>query len=419
MTLQELRERRERLVAQMAECVGPNSTFTPENRVKFDGLKTEYDGLGAQIEDAERADALSTIERSTLPEHQRPASEDGVSPERAAAKTLYVRALDKYLRGLHAADLEPDERRALRSGWQAFDARDMSTISGAAGGYVVPPDTRFYGSVVQALLHFGGMEQVGSEIIQTDTGADLPIPTNDDTGNSATIVGEEGDHSGGTEPTFGQKILRAFTYSSKELKASLQFLQDTAIDVETWLGALIGERHSRGQNAHFTTGTGANQPEGVMAASTQGRQAATGNTTSIPFDDVFRLVHSVDVAYRTERCRFMGHDQTALALRLGKDGQGRYLWPEMGNTQAGQPPRLAGYPFVVNNDVAQMAASAKSLSFGDHSYYKIRRVRGVSVVRLDELYAKNGQVAFLGFMRADGGFLAGGDPVKHFANSAA
>jgi len=423
MTTQEMRERREALVAEMADCVPPEGQeWTPENREKFDKLRADHQALAQQIEDAARAEGLDAVQRATLPESQRPA--DVASPEAATAQATYTRALGQYLRGASIMDMTAEERQALRQGYRPIDTagleqRDLSTLSGAAGGYVVAPDTRFYGAIVQAMKFFGGMEQVGAEVITTDTGADLPIPISDDTSNTGAIVSEEGSHTGGTEPTLGQKVLRAYLYSSKELKVSWQFLQDSAIDVETWLGARIGERLARIQNTHFTTGTGANQPEGVMTASTQGRQAATGNTTTIPFDDVFRLIHAVDPAYRNERCRFMMNDATALALRLAKDGNGRYLWPEMGSVQVGQPMRLAGYSVVVNNDVATMAASAKSISFGDHYHYKIRRVSGLTIIRLGELYAANGQVAFLGFMRCDGGLVdAGQNPIQHFANSA-
>ena len=87
--------------------------------------------------------------------------------------------------------------------------------------------------------------------------------------------------------------------------------------------------------------------------------------------------------------------------------------------QAGQPATLAGYPVIPNNDVAQMAASAKAASCGDHSFYKTRRVRGFTFIRLAELYAASGQVGFMAFERADGGWVdPGQNAVKAFQNSA-
>jgi HK97 family phage major capsid protein len=86
---------------------------------------------------------------------------------------------------------------------------------------------------------------------------------------------------------------------------------------------------------------------------------------------------------------------------------------------AGQPDTILGYPFVINQAMAAMAASAKSIIFGDLSKYLIRDVRDVQLIRLDERFAEYHQVGFLAFSRHDGDLLdAGTDPVKHYINAA-
>ena len=78
-----------------------------------------------------------------------------------------------------------------------------------------------------------------------------------------------------------------------------------------------------------------------------------------------------------------------------------------------------GYPYVINQDVAVPAASAKSLLFGALDKYHIREVMDISVLRLVERYADYGQVGFLAFARADGDLVdAGTHPVKYYANAA-
>ena len=134
-----------------------------------------------------------------------------------------------------------------------------------------------------------------------------------------------------------------------------------------------------------------------------------------------RLIHSVDVAYRGPACRFMTSDTTALALELLKDGNGQYIWRNSGNFNGlndSPSSSLRGYPVVINNDMPVLATSAKHTLFGDFSNYYIRQVRGIQVVRLNELYAENGQVGFLAFMRLDGGLIdAGQGPIKYLQNS--
>lgn len=432
----QMRERREQLLREAGALnIGGTGGFsfkTPEDRQKFDALLVDVEAYGVALEDAERGAQLALITRTTLPESQRqmPAGSDD-----EVRKALYQRAVTLYLSGVPMGDMEKDERAALRNGYRPFDAeqraivagaigqRDVNTYSGPAGGFVVAPDTRFYGTIIQAMKFFGGMESAGAQVIETDTAGDMPIPMGDDTGNVGTIIPEAraSGHAGGTSPTLTELVLHGYLYSSKVVKYSWQMARDAGINVDEYVGGLLGERLARIQNTHFTaTGTGSGMPQALSVVATVGRQSVTGNTTSVPFDDVFRLVHSVDAAYRTAVCKWMLHDNSILALRLAKDGQGRYLWPEMGNVQTGQPLSLAGYGVVTNNDMAQMAASAKWGSFGDHRYYKIRRIKGITIVRLNELYAESGQIGVLAFQSADGGFAdAGQHPVKLIQNSAA
>jgi HK97 family phage major capsid protein len=66
-----------------------------------------------------------------------------------------------------------------------------------------------------------------------------------------------------------------------------------------------------------------------------------------------------------------------------------------------------------------MAASAKSIAFGDFSYYKIRDVMDVQMFRFtDSTYTKLGQVGFLAWMRSAGNFIDVGGAVKLFVNAA-
>jgi len=109
----------------------------------------------------------------------------------------------------------------------------------------------------------------------------------------------------------------------------------------------------------------------------------------------------------------MLHDSVLLHLRMLKDGEGRYLWQT--DMRSGAPDSLYGYPMTINQDMASsVAASAKTLLFGQLNRYKIRQVGSMRFRRLDERYADYDQVGFIAFLRQDGGLLdAGTHPVKH------
>jgi HK97 family phage major capsid protein len=107
-------------------------------------------------------------------------------------------------------------------------------------------------------------------VIRTDTGAALPIPTSDDTSNKGAILGENTAASE-VDVSFGQLVLDAYKYSSKYVLVSVEFLQDSSINVAEFIGKALGERIGRIQNDHFTTGTGSSQPNGIVTAATLGR----------------------------------------------------------------------------------------------------------------------------------------------------
>ncbi len=437
MNIKDLRERRQKLIADaravLDKADAEKRNLTPEEVVSQTAMLADAKTLGAQLRNAED---LEIEERGTIPESQREEPRRGAErvayeARRKSLHTLLTRSGDRI-----PAEMDGDlsNIQAVRDAGNLFPAqkdsfillpseqRSNNTLSLGAGGAAIAPDTSMYGRIIEALKFFGGMEAVGSEVMTTETGADLPMATDDDTANVGAIVAEEGSHAGGTSPTMGVKTLHAYLYSSLIVKVSWQLLQDISFDIESYLGRKLGMRLGRIFNTHCTTGTGVNQPWGLATAATVGRQSATGNATSVVADDVIRLIHSVDVAYRNPSCRFMMSDTAALAYELLKDGNGQYIWRTgsgLNGMNDGSASSIRGYGVVINNDMAVPAASAKHTSFGDHSYYKIRRVRAIQIVRLNELYAANGQVGFLAFMRADGGLVdAGQHPVKLLQNSA-
>ncbi len=186
------------------------------------------------------------------------------------------------------------------------------------------------------------------------------------------------------------------------------------------LGAYITKKFARRlgtvTNLHYTTGNGASKPYGVVTQATSGVAAATGQTISVTTDDLIALEHSVDPVYRNG-AQWMFRDSTLRILKQMKDGEGRPIW--LPGIAVKEPDVILGYSYVINTDVAAMAASAKSILFGDFSAYYIRDVLDMTVLRLEERFAEYFQVAFLAFQRTDGRLIdAGQHPIKYYANSA-
>jgi len=235
----------------------------------------------------------------------------------------------------------------------------------------------------------------------------------------------EGQQVTTQDVSISQITFGAWKYSTKLVKVSIELMQDSAFDLEAYLIKKFATRTGRILNTKFTTGAGTTEPNGIVTAATSGGTAvgASGNDggsetggTTIGSDDLVTLEHSVDPLYR-RGARFMMHDATLAAIKKVKDKYGRMLW--MPGLAAATPDTINGYPFLINNDMAQIAVNNKTVLFGDMSLYTIRRVKQMSVLRLEERFADYGQIAFIGFSRYDGNLLdAGTHPVKYLVQAA-
>ena len=233
------------------------------------------------------------------------------------------------------------------------------------------------------------------------------------------IVGENVE-VGSEDATFGTLAHVVYKFSSKDITVPFELLQDSQIDVEAFIENRLVQRIGRATNAFFTTGTGSSQPAGLVTRATTGVTAATGSATSITFDNLLALVHSVDPAYRRAKgVGFMMHDNSLLKVRQIKDTAGRPVFlPGYEGLGQSMGDTILGYRVTVNQDMATMAANAKSIAFGDLEQYYVRDVMDVTLFRFDDsAYAKLGQVGFLAWHRS-GGNLVDTGAVKLYVNSA-
>jgi len=423
--------------------------LSPDENAKFDAIHAEMDGLKGTIDRIQRSEDVereltesrgrktepAPVERrethndlpvrrplADFPRDDEMARLDALRVWLLAGSTERNKLTESELGNAKRLGFDPNQKvldinfslRAMRTlaEKETWQYRAIGVGSGSIGLFTVPNE--MMRPLETALLTYGGMRQV-STVIRTGTGANLPIPTVNDTANMGEIINENSAVNQ-QDVAFGQLVLGAFKYSSKMVLVSVELMQDNSINLANFLGEALGTRIGRITNNHFTTGAGTTLPKGIVTAATSGKVGLTGETTSLIFDDLVDLEHSVDPAYR-QNGRFMFHDKTLAALKKIKDSQQRPLF--LPGLSVNAPDTILGYPYTVNQDMPQMAANAKSVVFGDLSKYIIRDVLGITLLRLDERYAEFHQVAFLAFARFDGNLLdAGTHPVKYFQNSA-
>ncbi|WP_330349578.1 phage major capsid protein [Streptomyces sp. NBC_00582] len=366
--------------------------LTAEERQNWDQAEERLTVVSGDIERLNRMAQLQQIDRSQIVSTTgEPGDRRGTDTEDQARR--YNEAFGLYLRG-GMDRLTPDQRNLMMD--HEVDLRAMGAGIDTAGGFTVPDE--FRNIMTETMKAFGGLLAL-ADVIPTSTGADLKWPTNDDTGNEGELLGEN-QPAGEQDLSVGGRTLKAYIFSSKQVKLSMSLLQDSAFNLEQWVPRKLGERIGRRAARAFTTGTGVDQPEGLTTSAVVGKQGASGQTTSVIYDDLVDLEHSVDSAYRST-AEYLMHDSTLKVIRKLKDTQGRPLWVPI--PAPGFPATINGFKYNLDNSMPTPAASAKTIAFGDFKAgYVIRQVQAVQTLRLVERYAEYLQVAFLGFSRLDG-----------------
>ncbi len=387
----ELQEEKGRIVNEMRslseKADNEKRSLTTEEDERYNKLDADLNAANKRIE---REIKLENESRSLAEIEFAKKKEKGEGDNGQDNEKRFAKAFDNYLRR-GFADLSKEDKAAM------LEMRALSTTggSGSEGGYTIPRG--FSGELEKQMLYFGPMLQLPRQY-NTSTGNTIDWPTINDTSNAGALIGENADHSDSvTDPAFGTKALKAYTFSSKLIRVPNELLQDSAFNLAGLIAELAGERLGRILNTYFTTGTGSSQPQGVVPGSSA--SGVTAAVSAITFDNLIDVIHSVDLAYRG-RVAWMFNDTTAKALRKLKDGQGNYLW-QMGDVRTGQPDSILGKPYYINNDMANIGASAKSVLCGDFSKFIVRRSQDFTTRRLDERYAEFNQTGFVVLGRYD------------------
>jgi HK97 family phage major capsid protein len=462
----ELQRQRIAIVNQMVE-LSEGGLKTPEERSKFDGLKKDQNDINEQIKRLEDAALLhGEITRTAPPPNAQP---NGGQPEDPTREKREMNAFMKYLR-YGRVGMTDSEMSLLRRSYETVptsvlqhadpsdrgERRDMGEAglaTGVATGAGVTVPVGFVQKIETAMKYVGPFlfgDRRGPTIMPTSTGQSLPYPTENDTSIVGELVGE-GQQVSTQDITLGQIIFGAWKYSSKMVRVSMELLQDSAFSLDDYIAMAFAIRLTRILNQHFTTGTGSNQPNGLITAATLATGAwnsmpgvgsgtgiavgsvandGVGGFNTIGSDDLVNLEHSVDPLYR-RNASFMMHDSTLAALKRLKDKYGRPLW--MTNLESGLPfdgsngvlsGSMLGYPVFINNNMDQLQTQSssptvtrKTVAFGDLTKYVVRQVKEMAILRLTERFADFGQIAFIAFGRYDGQLLdAGTHPVQYLEN---
>jgi HK97 family phage major capsid protein len=261
------------------------------------------------------------------------------------------------------------------------------------GGYLVPDE--YERTLVEALEEENIFRQM-AKVIKTSSG-DRKIPVVATKG-TASWIDEEGAYPE-SDDSFGQVSIGAYKLGTM-IKVSEELLNDSVFDLQSYISREFARRIGAKEEEAFFTGDGKGKPLGVLTATGGAETGVTAaSATAVTADELMDLYYSLKSPYR-KKSVWVLNDSTIKAIRKLKDSNGQYLWQP--SLTAGTPDTILGRPVKTSAYMPAIAAGAKTIAFGDFSYYWIADRQGRSFKRLNELFAATGQVGFLASQRVDG-----------------
>jgi len=382
----ELREKRakawETAKAFLDTKRGADGIVSAEDTAVYDKMEADVVALGNEIDRLEKQEALDRelSKPLNMPLTGRP-NIPGMETKSGRASDEYRKAFWNAMRTRAGEGLDPVIRNALQIG------------TDTEGGYLVPDE--FERTLVDTLEDENIFRRLANVITTSSGDRKIPVVASKGT---ASWIDEEGAIPE-SDDSFGQVSIGAYKLGTM-IKVSEELLNDSVFNLETYIAKEFARRIGNKEEDTFFTGDGSGKPTGILAATGGAQLGVTAaSATAITIDEILDLFYSLKAPYRNKAV-FVMNDATVKAIRKLKDGQGQYLWQP--SLQAGTPDTILNRPLYTSAYVPAIAASAKTIAFGDFGYYWVADRQGRVFKRLNELYAATGQVGFVATQRVDG-----------------
>lgn len=349
-------------------------------------LTATVEKINAEIEESRKL--LNDIEkRMNRPNFNQ--ETDGVTPEMKERQDSFI----KFLR--YGAPAEG------KVNWTPEEVRALAGTSDADGGIFIPP-TFESGIVMNAYdqAEIRPLAQVGQTGRDTVVFGSLSKPSV--AWGRKTIAITEQDLSSG-----GKRVEVFFLTGLTSI--SLDTLDDAEANIVSDMTSGFGMAIAEAEDDAFAIGAGDDSPSGIASDvtvqanySASGVAAALYDASNNGIDCMIDAQYKIKKTYR-RNANWGMNSSTESAVRKLKDGEGRYYWQP--SLQIGTPPTFDGYGIINPEGMADIAAGAIAMIFGDFKQYKIRDRAGMTVQRLVETYAAYGEVGFIIRRRVAGALI--------------
>ena len=314
----------------------------------------------------------------------------GASQDETKAKE----AMDLFLKCMRTGDegLDAEEMKIVK------ETKALSVADDSQAGYLAPKE--FVGEIIKGIIEFSPIRALAR--VRTTSRRAIQIPRR--TGVFAAVwTAETGTRSETTGLTYGLEDVPTHEASAL-VDVSEQMLEDSEFNLEQELQLEFTEQFGVTEGTAFVNGTATGQPEGFMTNGDIGENnsgsAADISDSSGQANGLIDLMHAIFAVYAANATWLLNR-KTLGSVRKLKDGNNNYIWQP--GIVTGQPNTILGVPYMEATDMADEAANAFPMAFGDFrkGYTIVDRVV-LSVLRDPFTQATSGNVRFVARKRVGG-----------------
>lgn len=394
-----LREKRANVREQQKElldlAISEKRDLTAEEQSSYDKMDADVTALG---------ESVRKLEESLLEDRQIAEAFERLDATPATGPDARSKERTEELRSF-----------LMGNGQRGYDIpvefRADQTTSNAAG--VIP--TGFYGQLWEYMIETASVMQLGPQVLRTNSGETIKLPR----ATAHSVAGDvtEGDTIGASDPTLGS-VNSTVSKKGYLTQFSRELLDDSGVDLEGYLARSAGRALGNSVGFAAVTAAIAAASAGVTAGNGIGAVTSFGtqSTEGEGFDFLIDLYYSVIAPYRNSAsCGWLMSDVGASKVRKLKSADGVYAWQP--SVIVGQPDLVLGKPVYTDTTVADPAASAKSILFGDWSSLVVRIAGGFRFERSDEFAFDADLVTFRALTR-HGTVSVDANAIKSFVHAA-
>lgn len=299
--------------------------------------------------------------------------------ENLTKATQRLNQMEVALRRPQMVESTPDNNegfsRFVRKGIDDISAKAMISSNDASGGYLIPSSA--VNLINQQLTSRSTIRRLSSIATITNDTMDLLVERSEpDVG----WVAETANRDETSTPELVKISISAHEIYARP-RVSQRMLDDSAVNIESWLADRIADKMAKTENQAFLYGDGQGKPQGILTYPTVDiGKGEWGKIESVTMDNNADKLIEAFYAMKSEHlegaCWIMSR-KSAAKIRTLKDENGTYIWQAA--ITADQPNLLLGYPVHLCDDLPAVqdkiifANMAKAYQVVDRSQMSVLR----------------------------------------------